>query len=226
MELRKNFEILQFEYNIFNGQATYLLACNEQTYEQYVAPMAQQCFAVSGRTHPFAVHFVLWSQIIAERGVQNDKTARRTMMLEEKLLRGSSTVTYETPDETKHQLQVLHGLFIDLFLGTNQNKKTLSNIQNLLRNLERVKGFQGSVDGAYVIDEYSHQRLVDGFRSLEDFCKERANRLAARQQRVQNLVGLVSCRIEPYIDALLLITDPDLQPLSQSRQQGQHRHRR
>ena len=113
------------------------------------------------------------------------------MMLEEKLLRGSSKVTYETPDETKHHLQVLHGLFLDLSMSINHNKSSISNIQYLLRDLERVKNSPASVDKAHVIDEYSHQRLVDGFRSLEDFCKERANRLASRQQRVQNLVGLV-----------------------------------
>ena len=203
---------MQFKYNILNGRSTYLLACNEQTYEQYVNPLTEQTFSIKGLTHPFAFHLVLCYQLIISRGAENDKTMRRAMMLEEKYLRGSSKVTYETPDETKHQLQVLHGLFIDLFLGTNANKRHLSTVQYLLRDLDRVKKLQQSIEGGYTIDEYSHQRLVDGFRSLEDLCQYRANRLASRKQRVQNLVGLVwHCRLHltPMLPADLHL---DIQP--------------
>ena len=191
VELQQGYEIVQFRYNIITGRATYILACSQQAYRQYVGPLKQNIFSDQGRTHPFAIHLILLGQVIIARGVRNDRSLRRLMMLEEQYLRGDSTVTYETPDETKHQLQALHGLLLDLAMSANENKRHLSSIEHLLQALGRIKEIQQSVVGAYIIEPDSHQRLEDGFRSLKDFCQNRGHRLATRQQRAQNLVSLV-----------------------------------
>ena len=188
MELQQGYEIVQFRYNIITGQATYILACSQQAYRQYVGSLKEK---LKGRTHPFAVHLILLGQIIIARGVRNDRSLRRLMMLEEQYLRGDSKVTNEKPEETKHELQALHGLLLDLVISANENKRHLSSIEHLLKALGRIKEMQQSVKGAYMIDPDSHQRLEDGFRSLKDFCQNRGHRLVTRQQRAQNLVSLV-----------------------------------
>ena len=192
VELRQSYELIQSRFNVSNGQATYMIASNDDAYRQYVAPINEQGFSIDGRTHPFAVHLILLSKAINAQGTENDKSLRRLMMLEEKYLRGSSEVTFDEPRKTKHELQVLHGLLLHLVMSTNKNSKHLSFIKNLILDLERVRKFPESIEGAFVVDPYSHERLVNGFRSLEDYCQNRGNRLASRQQRVQNLVNLVS----------------------------------
>lgn len=191
MELQQGHEIVQFRYNIVTGRATYILACSQQAYRQYASSLKRNLFSSQGRTHPFAVHLILLGQIIIDRGVRNDRSLRRVMMLEEQYLRGDSKVTYEAPDETKHQLQALHGLLLDLALSANENKRHLSSIEHLVQALSRIEKMQQTVVGAYKIDPDSHQRLEDGCRSLKDFCQNRGHRLASRQQRVQNIVSLV-----------------------------------
>ena len=191
VELQQGYDIIQFRYNIITGRATYVLACSQQCYRQYVGSLKQNLFSRQGRTHPFAVHLILLGQAIIDRGIRNDRSLRRVMMLEEQYLRGDSKVTYESPDETKHLLQALHGLLLSLALSANENKRHLSSIEHLVQALGRIEKMQQTVGGACKIDADSHQRLEDGCRSLMDFCQNRGHRLASRQQRVQNLVSLV-----------------------------------
>ena len=191
VELQQGYEIVQFRYNIITGRATYILACSQRAYRQYVGSLKQNLFSSQGTTHPLAVHLILLGQIIIDRGVRNDRSLRRLMMLEDQYLRGDSTVTFEEPEETKHHLQVLHGLLLDLVMSANENKRHLSSIEHILQALGRIKDMQRTIEGAHVIDPDSHQRLEDGFRSLNDFCQNRGHRLATRQQRAQNLVSLV-----------------------------------
>ena len=225
MELRQGYEIVQFRYNVITGRATYILACSQTAYRQYVSSLKQNLFCRQGRTHPFAVHLILLGQVIIARGVQNDRSLRRIMMLEEQYLRGDSTVTYEEPNETKHQLQALHGLLLDLVISANQNKLHLSSIEHLDQALVRIKEMQQSVVGAYMIDPDSHQRLEAGFRSLKDLCESRARRLASRHQRAQNLVALVQSLRKfltcPSTDSCYT----DVQSSRQPRQSSQPRHR-
>ena len=169
-----------------------MIASSEDSYRQYVAPINGHEFSIDGRTHPFAIHLIVLAKVINAQGAENDKSLRRLMMLEEKYLRGSSEVTFDEPNTTKHELQVLHGLLLHLVMSTNKNTTHLSFIKNLMLDLERVRKFPESIGGAFVVDPYSHERLVDGFKSFEDYCKNRGNRLSSRQQRVQNLVNLVS----------------------------------
>lgn len=198
VELRQSYEIVKYTYDITNGRATYLLACDQRSYQQYVAPFKQNLLSIEGNTHPFSFHLILLAEVIVACGSRNDRALRRLMMLEEVYLRGNSTVTFDTPDETKHQLQVLHGLFLGIIINTNENKRHLSTIEDLIRDLDRIEKLQQSEDGAHKIDPYSQQRLVDGFKALKGYCENRGQRLASRQQRVQNLINLVYI-IHPYL---------------------------
>ena len=191
---------MKYTYDITRGRATYLLACNQQAYQQYVAPFKQNLVSNEKITHPFSLHLILLAQVVVACGSRNDRALRRLHMLEKIYLRGDSTVTSDTPDETKHQLQVLHGLFLGIVLNANENKRHLSIIEDLMRDLDRIEKLQQSESGAHVIDPYSQQRLVDGFRALKGYCENRGHRLASRQQRVQNLINLVYV-IHPYARA-------------------------
>ena len=194
VELRHGYEVMHFTYNVCNGQAAYLLACNQKSYHKHIKPLKETSFTVNGQTHPFAVHLILLSQIINTQGMDNDRCLRRLMMLEELYLRGDSKVTYESPDDTKHRLQVLHGLLLHLIMSANKNKKYSSFIDHLLRDLDRIQNLHKTVPEAKKIDTYSHQRLVDAFNSLQGYCQNRGNRLASRKERVQNLIDLVRCQ--------------------------------
>lgn len=191
VELRQSYEIVKYSYDITSGQATYILACNQQAYQQYVAPFKQNLLSTEQDTHPFSFHLILLAQVVVACGSRNDRALRRLMMLEKIYLRGDSAVTFDTPDETKHQLQVLHGLFLGIVLNANENKRYLSLIEDLMRDLDRIENLQQSESGAHEIDPYSQRRLVDGFKALKGYCENRGHRLASRQQRVQNLINLV-----------------------------------
>lgn len=146
------------------------------------------------RPHPFCIHLILLFKSVFVWNQELEKALGKLLYLENRSIFRPSKVTFESADETKRRLQELHRLFKDVLIRNNTNKRHIEMIASLTRDLDRILTTVRSTEDAFPIDEHDHQRIVDGFHCLKDFCLDRERRLTSRGQRVQNLIALVGMR--------------------------------
>ncbi|KAL9608083.1 MAG: hypothetical protein Q9167_007057 [Letrouitia subvulpina] len=190
VQLLYRYQSLQFQYNIKSGRASYLLACSDTDFEYYVNCLVDKKLPSKYEPHPFSLHLILLFRNVFERNKELDDTLKRLLLLEDRSIAKQTKVTQETGDETKSRLQILHKLFQDILIRDNNNKRHLATIECFLRDLNRLLKITESTPGAHPIDQFDHQRIIDGFYCLKDFCLDRERRLKSRAQRVQNLIAL------------------------------------
>lgn len=116
--------------------------------------------------------------------------------------------------ETERHLRRLHGLFQGFSVGENVNRREMDTVKCLLRDLRRLRGYASKWRGRRRklsssnrkeekvqqqeqqqqmfdwLDDHIHQRLIDSFLCLQDFCANRALRLNTRKERTTNLINL------------------------------------
>ncbi|KAL8855764.1 MAG: hypothetical protein Q9178_007582 [Gyalolechia marmorata] len=182
---------LSFCYNLVTGHASYLLACsNEEDFEYYKGALDNRKLPVGRYLHPFSIHlFLLFKGVLAKSEAIED-TLRRLRIYESRSIYQSSKVTFETGDETKLRLQELHSLFKELVIRENNNKRYIASIESLICDLHRLQKAIKSTKGSLQIDDYDHQRMLDGFHCLKSFCLDRERRIATRSRRAENLIAL------------------------------------
>lgn len=190
VNLAYRYQSVRFLYNVQTGRATYLLACSEESFEYYARALEGRRMPAGRRAHPFSIHLILVFKSVLERNQELEEGLRRLLLLEDRSIFRKTKVTFETADDTKRRLQDLHSLFRDVLIRDNNNKRQIATIDNLVQDLDRLWTTVKQTDGAFPIDEHDHQRIVDGFRCLKDFCLDRERRLKSRSQRVQNLIAL------------------------------------
>ena len=167
-----------------------MLARENDELDHYINTFKERIESVGARSHPFAFHLALLFRDVYSRNAHVGTFLRTLLLLEDQLIFDDTRVTFQDPDETKKQLQQLHSLYQDFIINQNYNNRDVATIKCLLRDLERLDKLQDTKN-TFPIDQYLHQRVIDGFLCLQDFCEDRAVRLASRTQRVQNLIGLV-----------------------------------
>ncbi|KAL8691787.1 MAG: hypothetical protein Q9218_003063 [Villophora microphyllina] len=191
VHLHYQWQSLKFLYNIRTGRATYLLACSDQDFEYYAEALADWNMPHARQPHPFCIHLILLFKSVFAWNKELEDALGKLLYLENRSIFRPSKVTFESADETKRRLQELHRLFKDVLIRSNTNKRHIEMITCLTRDLDRILKTVQLTEGAFPIDEHDHQRIVDGFHCLKDFCLDRERRLTSRAQRVQNLIALV-----------------------------------
>ena len=191
VDLTYRYQSLRFQYNLKSGRASYLLACTDDDFQYFATSLTDRKMPANIRPHPFSIHLILLFKSVFERNKELEETLRKLLYLENRSIFQQTKVTFEEADETKLRLQVLHSLFQDILIRDNNNKRHLATIDCLLRDLSRLMETVREDGTAFPIDDHDHQRVVDGFHCLKDFCLDRERRLKSRLQRVQNLIGLV-----------------------------------
>ncbi|KAL8992147.1 MAG: hypothetical protein Q9169_007330 [Polycauliona sp. 2 TL-2023] len=188
--LKFNWQSLFFTYNLATGRASYLLACSDKDFECYMRALGDRKMPSGRRPHPFSIHLILLFKGVLNRNEEMERALRRLLLYEDRSIFRRAKVTFESGDETKRRLQELHSLFKELLIRDNGNKRYLASIDSLMRDLDRLQTTIKSAEAASPIDDYDHQRMMDGFRCLKSFCLDRERRISTRLQRVQNLIAL------------------------------------
>ncbi|KAL8639026.1 MAG: hypothetical protein Q9228_003883 [Teloschistes exilis] len=191
VHLHYNWQSLKFLYNVKSGRATYLLACSDEDFEYYAKALDDWKMPGGRRPHPFCIHLILLFKSVFAWNQELENALAKLLYLENRSIFRSSKVTFERADETKRRLQELHRLFKDVLIWNNTNKRHIEMIGCLTRDLDRILTTVRCTEDAFPIDEHDHQRIVDGFKGLKNFCLDRERRLTSRAQRVQNLIALV-----------------------------------
>lgn len=201
VELTYRYESVRFLYDLKTGRATYLLACTDHDFEYYAKALEGRKMPAGRRPHPFSIHFILLFKSVLERDQALEDSLRSLLLLEDRSIFRKSKVTFEAADDTKRRLQDLHSLFKEALISDNNNKRQIATIDCLIRDLDRLAKTVKENPWACPIDEHDHQRIIDGFRCLKDFCQDRERRLKSRSQRVQNLIALV--RLAPISSSFM-----------------------
>ena len=150
------------------------------------------------RFHPFTIHLTLLAEELETR--TEDMKNRLTDMLavEKRFLENPSMGTLRA-DVLKQDVQALHQLERYFIVSAHRTGRDLSNITNLLRDLDRfARVYKAGVKakaGYAHLDLHLHERIKDAFLSLKDACSNILRRLQWRRQRVQNFIALV--RLQP-----------------------------
>ncbi|KAL8731095.1 MAG: hypothetical protein Q9166_003623 [cf. Caloplaca sp. 2 TL-2023] len=188
--LKFNWQSLSFSYDLNTGRATYLLACADKDFEYYKKALGDQRLPAGRRSHPFSIHLILLFKGVLARNEELEGALRKLLLFEDRSIFRRSKVTFESGDDTKRRLQELHSLLKEVLIRDNDNKRYIATTESLIRDLDRLQQAVKTIPGAFPIDEYDHQRMVDGFHCLKSFCLDRERRLETRLQRVQNLIAL------------------------------------
>ena len=177
--LEREHEPVYFGYNFRTGQSTYLLS------KATLPDLSKVAGAGLRRLHPFTVHLVLLSSEITARMIPMAETLDMMLDVEKRLLETNLT-TFLGAKMLKRDLQKLHGISRLLIVCAHRTGRDLSNLEKLLRDMER------NPTTYFPMDSYVHERVKDGFLSLQDACVNIDRRLENRMKRVSNLIALVS----------------------------------
>lgn len=192
--LKHTYQSLYFRYNLCTGQSTYLLASqngNLSPTEWIQLDRPDQTERL--RLHPFTVHLLFMYSFIRRRSLAIDSGGRRLTAAEHNLLWDSiPDKAAMGAEEKKAELQSLHHLLQAWIVLEQYNNRELSTIDNLLRDLDRLRERTNKLPASYPIDLETHESMKDAFLCLRDYCKDRGGRLNNRKQRVQNVIALVS----------------------------------
>ncbi|KAL8772244.1 MAG: hypothetical protein Q9209_002456 [Squamulea sp. 1 TL-2023] len=165
-------------------------ACSNIDFECYIRALSDRKLPKGRYPHPFSIHLILLFEGVLARNEELEDVLRRLLLLEDRSIYRRSKVTFESGDDTKGRLQELHSLLKELLIRDNSNKRYIASIESLILDLARLQKTIKSTAGIFQIDDYDHQRMLDGFFCLKTFCLDRERRLATRLQRVQNLIAL------------------------------------
>ena len=192
---RKPFPVC-FRYSLRNKKAIYLLGDAPRTTEDTVQGFSELAQEREESVHPFALHLVIVRAAIILRDATMMYDLKSLLLIEDSLLAGS-LMAMKSLDQFRQQAQELHELSRSMIISEHYNDRDLSNLRNLLRDMERLEKEGNKLGGGCEVDFDSHERMKDGLLCLLDFCMDRTRRLNNRKQRVQNLIGLVKLSMLP-----------------------------
>lgn len=163
-------QAVRFRYNVATDRAIYLLTCRRsRDFRFYMASLDAHALPPNTALHPFTIHFILLFKLVLSRGAHLEKLIR-TLIAEEEGRRGGAQqqegggggggygngeaggVFGSTNDneedqsdldavETERHLRRLHGLFKELTVSENVNRREMTNVECLLRDLRRLRGY-------------------------------------------------------------------------------------
>ncbi|MCJ1400918.1 hypothetical protein MMC11_004129 [Xylographa trunciseda] len=182
--LEREHEPVYFAYNLNTGYSTYLLSKAD------LPELGILSRHNLPRLHPFSVHLALLSHEITHRMRPMAGTLDSMLSIEKRLLELPLPMNISA-DVLKEDLQKLHGMARLLVICAHRTGRDMSNIDNLLRDLDRVAK-QTELHRDYIqIDHNLHERVRDGLFSLRDSCINIDRRLENRRRRVENMIALL-----------------------------------
>ena len=183
--LEREHEPVYFAYNFNTGYSTYLLS---------KADPPELSILSRGnlpRLHPFTVHLALLSHEITVRMQPMAGTLDRMLAIEKRLLELPLPANISA-NVLKADLQELHGMARLLVVCAHRTGRDFSNVESLLRDLDRVQKQVELHAEYYQIDHNLHERVKDSLLSIRDSCINIDRRLENRRRRVENMIALVS----------------------------------
>ena len=186
--LKRRHEPVYSRYSFLTGQTTYLVVRSNPP------NLSSLPSGHVPRFHPFTIHLALLAEEIETR-TQDIKDRLTDMLAIETRLIENPNMGELNADDLRKDVQALHKLERYFIVSVHRTGRDLSNINNLLRDLDRFarmyKVGVTSKAGYEPLDMHLHDRIKDAFLSLRDACNNILRRLAWRRQRVQNFIGLV-----------------------------------
>jgi len=183
--LEREHEPVYFCYNLLTGQSTYLLS------KATLPDLSTLNRSNLPRLHPFTVHLALLSGEITTRMRPMAETLDKMLEIEKRLLEDPLPAKLGTT-MLKSDLRGLHAISRLLIVCAHRTSRDLSNINNLLRDLDRLEEKIQRHPEYFPLDATLHERVKDTLLSLRDACVNIDRRLENRKLRVQNLIALVS----------------------------------
>ncbi|MCJ1393336.1 hypothetical protein MMC18_006209 [Xylographa bjoerkii] len=182
--LEREHEPVYFAYNFNTGYSTYLLSKADPPQLSILGRVDLP------RIHPFTVHLALLSHEITHRMQPMAGTLDRMLGIEKRLLELPLPANISA-NVLKADLQELHGMARLVVVCAHRTGRDLSNIDSLLRDLDRI-GKQIELHMNYFqIDNNLHERVRDGLLSLRDSCINIDRRLENRRRRIENMIALL-----------------------------------
>ncbi|MCJ1377810.1 hypothetical protein MMC17_000906 [Xylographa soralifera] len=182
--LEREHEPVYFAYNFQTGYSTYLLSKADPPELSILSRGSLP------RLHPFTVHLALLSHEITVRMRPMAQTLDRMLRIEKRLLERPLPANISA-NVLKSDLQELHGMHRLLVVCAHRTGRDLSNVESLLRDLDRL-GKQVELHTEYFrIDHNLHERVRDGLLSIRDSCINIDRRLENRRRRIENMIALL-----------------------------------
>ena len=181
---------IYFRYDLSTGKSVFLIEDSNDMAGDKTTSINR--FASSTTDiHPFAIHLSLLEAAARGRSSQIERIFKSVLPVEESLLFDNS-IGMSGPHVIKKELQSLHNFHRWIIIHDFYNSRNMAAASNLVRELDRLIRITKGNKGYLQIDSFEHERIRDGFYCFQDFCNDRARALRNRQQRVQNLINLVS----------------------------------
>jgi hypothetical protein len=177
-------------YSFKQKISTFVVANASTRTEQLILEFTGLCKSLAQTIHPFSLHLALMFDIISAKGDLMDNNLKTLLSIEEQILNGN-LIAMKVVEELGNYSQELHVLSRDMILLEQHNDRDLSNVRNLLNDMDRLEKEANKLGEEYAIDRSLHDKTSDGLLCLQDFCIDRDRRLKNRKQRVQNLIALV-----------------------------------
>ena len=176
---------VHYSYNFRTGHSVYLL-CNVG-----VPDLTAVTYVGHPRLHPFSIHLALLQQEIMAR-VQPMARGLADMLKIERRLLDDPLPELVSLNVLRKDIQDLHKIARSFILSENRVSRNLSNVNNLLLDLNRLKLRTESHQDYIQLDSTLHERVYDGFVSLREACTTILRRVKNRRERISNHIQLVS----------------------------------
>jgi hypothetical protein len=175
--------------------STFVIANARNITEQMITEFTGLCKSSAQAIHPFSLHLAMMFDTICAKSDMMEKNMKTLLSIERQILNGN-LIAMKLIKELGNYSQELHVLSRDVIILEQHNDRDLSNVRNLLNDMDRLEKEANKLgeesDGEeYAIDQSLHDQTSDGLLCLQDFCIDRDRRLKNRKQRVQNLIALV-----------------------------------
>jgi Mg2+ and Co2+ transporter CorA len=184
-------EPLYFRYNLITGQTTYVLLNAKRDLRELLIALGNW-FANGSypKLHPLALQTVIMFNVLSTCNPEIETLTKHLVRMETQLRQGSIFEITKSQQFSRY-IQLLHNMSRKLITLEHGNQRDASNIDNLLRDLNRLWRLVKRHPGATRIDIYSHERTRDSLFSLRDLCRDRARRILNLKQRTQGLITLL-----------------------------------
>jgi hypothetical protein len=181
-------------YNLVTGQTIFVILNGQPEIRDLISEVGDMLRPEEPKLHPFALHIAIMFYAISFGTGRMEDVLKRRLAIEQRLLEGSLFEITESEQFTKYT-QTLHEMSRSLIRLESKVERDVANIENLLRDHERLLRLISDADRAVLpLDIRDHGRMKDGLYCLRDRCFDRARRARNLKQRVQNFIALVGFR--------------------------------
>jgi hypothetical protein len=178
-------------YSFNSKRSVFVVANGKGEMERSMREFASLCKRFGQSIHPFSLHLAMLYGVIYAKGPRMENEYITLLSVERDLLNGR-LISMKLIEELSNYSQRLHVSSRDIITLEQMNNRDLSNVCNLLKDMDRLEKESKKLGEDAALDPIAHDQTRAGFLCLQDFCIDRDRKLKNRKQRVQNLIALVS----------------------------------